>query len=130
MRSARTAQPGPARPWPAQRAWPTAWPSSARRLCARGAAARHACSAAVTSPAHERRCGEGHGWASPACGRWRGASSRYRRRRADGTTVRVRHDGVAKATAPRLTSGVGDGSVRTVRRGRRRGHTRSAVIGA
>jgi hypothetical protein len=46
--------------------------------------ARHACSTATTSPAHGRRCGERHGGASPARGWWRGASSRYRRRRGEG----------------------------------------------
>jgi hypothetical protein len=84
------------------------------------AAAWHACPAATTSPAHGRRCGERHSEASPARGRRHGASLRYRQWRAAGTVARVQDGGAAKAMAPQLTGIVGDGGVRTMRRGRRR----------
>jgi hypothetical protein len=51
LRSARVAQPGLAQPRPAQRAQPTAWPSSV------GVSVR----AAVTSPVHGRRPGKARG---------------------------------------------------------------------
>jgi hypothetical protein len=115
-RNTCAAQPGPDRPRPAQRARPTVWPSSARCERARGAgtsahdavraAARQACSAVVMSPAHGRRCGEGHGGASPARGRWRDVSSRYRWWRADGTAARWRrrHHDLLAESAPGVAS--------------------------
>jgi hypothetical protein len=66
---------------------------------------------AATSPVHGRRCGEGHDGASSV----RGCGA-ARARGIDG--------GAVKATAPRLTGKVSDGGVRTMRRGRRRGHVR------
>jgi hypothetical protein len=45
-------------------------------------------------------------------------------------TARVQHGSAAKATAERLTGGVGDNGVRTVRRGRRHGTCGSAATGA
>jgi hypothetical protein len=94
-------------------------PGTARTGASLRAAAWHACPAVTTSPAHGRRCGERHGEASPARGRRHGASLRYRRWRAAGTVARVQDGSTEKATAPRLTGRVGDGGVRTVRRGRR-----------
>jgi hypothetical protein len=60
-----------------------------------GAVARHACSTAATLPVHERRCGEGHGGASPARG-WR----RGRARGIDGGAWTARRCGEGDGTMP------------------------------
>jgi hypothetical protein len=128
----RAAQPGPARPRPAQLVRPTAWPSSARRehACATARARTTQCARRGTRAPrrrHHRRTGGGAG---------KGTAGPHRR--VDGGAVRahgidsgrVRHGGAAKAMAPRLTSGGSDGDVRTVRRGRRRGTCDSVATGA
>jgi hypothetical protein len=136
------AQPGPARPRPAQHARPTVWPSSARRERARGSVARVRCGGDFTSAREVAR--EKHGGASPARGWQRGRAGGRRWRRAGGTTRHGRwHDTRGSAvsyvrrrwrgsTRPRrrensrtrgqdgVDGGVGRGRQRR-RRGRRRG---------
>jgi hypothetical protein len=137
LRSACAAQPGPARPRPAQRARPIAWPSSTgvsvRAAWARRGVARHACTVVVTSPAHERRPGkawrgligawtaawhelvgvdDGVGWHNEA---WTPASggTAVRRRPTRTTVERLsvvgRRENAAARRTHRRTDGIGGG---------------------
>jgi hypothetical protein len=80
------------------------------------AAARHACSATVMSPAHGTRCGEGNDGVSPARGRWRG---RPRGIDSDAWTTRRRGkgDGTMAYQAESATAASGRGRRRRRRRG-------------
>jgi hypothetical protein len=108
--AARMAQPGPARPRPAQHARPTAWPSSAGASVR--AVALHACAAAATSPVHGRRPRKAR-WV--LTGAWTAASggTAVRRRPMRTAVERVSAAGRRENAAARRTH-------RRVGRGRRR----------